>query len=450
MLYRIKSFVFEIASGLIRGLNNSTYFLRYIPQYLKSDGKLQYISRGYCATSINTSIFRKSSVISLAGFQYIGFYDKRGNVIIGKRKLSAGKWQLRVTPFVANIRDAHNGISLGIDGAGYLHLCFGMHGTKLRYARSVKPHSLKFTSFISMTGDEEERVTYPEFHTMANGDLLFFYRNGVSGNGNMVIKRYVMKERKWVTIQSNLIDGEGERNAYWQAWVDCDDHIFISWVWRDNSDVASNHDVCFAVSKDGGASWQKANGEAYDLPINVRNAEVARTVPFGSELINQTSMTSDEKGRPYIATYWRDKNSEVPQYRIIWHDGAKWKMRCVGERTLPFSLEGKGTKMIPVSRPLILYKSGKVMLIFRDREYEGKAIMAVADDMENNKWHFSELTGFDIDAWEPTFDENLWKKEGQLQLFLQTTHQGDGEKTAAIKCKTSPVYILYANHGATS
>lgn len=447
MIYRIKSAFSQIASRVIRVFYNATFFFGYIKQYFKSSRSLKYVARGYCATSINTSIFRKSSVISNGGFQYIGFYDKRGNVVVGKRKLLDNKWRLRITPFAANIRDAHNGISLGIDGDGYLHLCFGMHGAKLRYARSVKPHSLKFTPLMPMTGEEEARVTYPEFHTMANGDLLFFYRSGVSGNGNMVIKRYILKEGKWTTIQSNLVDGGGERNAYWQVWVDDDDNIFISWVWRDNADVASNHHICFAYSKDGGGTWRKTNEEVYDLPITVKNAEVAWAVPCGSELINQTSMTSDKEGRPLIATYWRDKNAEVPQYRIVWHDGIKWNMRCVGERTMPFTLGGKGTKMIPISRPLILCKCGKVWLILRDEEWRGRVVMALSEDAGVNNWIFFELTDFDVDAWEPAFDENLWKKEGRLHLFLQTTHQGDGEKVATTKYKSSPVYILQTNKG---
>lgn len=442
MMHRIKSGFFQIASSVIRFSYNTSFFLSYIRQHFRSSQNLSYVAEGYCATSINTSIFRKSSVISNGRFQYIGFYDKRGNVVVGRRKLTGNKWRLRTLPFVAKISDAHNVISLGLDGHGYLHLCFGMHGSKLRYIRTVKPGSLKFTSIMPMNGEEEARVTYPEFHSMANGDLLFFYRNGVSGNGNMVIKRYVLKDGKWTTVQSNLIDGEGARNAYWQAWVDNDDNIFISWVWRDNADVVSNHDVCFACSKDGGKTWLKTNGEVYDLPITVKNAEVAWPVSCGSELINQTSMTSDKKGRVFIATYWRDQNSEVPQYRIVWHDGLKWNMRCVGERSLPFTLKGKGTKMIPISRPLILREGEKNLLIFRDKERGGRAVMASTDDSGMNDWKFLELADFDLDAWEPSFDDNLWKKEGKLHLFIQTAHQGDGEKVATTKHKSSPIYIL--------
>ena len=37
-----------------------------------------------------------------------------------------------------------------------------------------------------MIGNEEEDVTYPEFHLLADGGLLFVYRSGASGRGRFV------------------------------------------------------------------------------------------------------------------------------------------------------------------------------------------------------------------------------------------------------------------------
>jgi hypothetical protein len=33
------------------------------------------------------------------------------------------------------------------------------------------------------------RVTYPEFHALPGGDLLFLYRDGGSGGGNLAMNR---------------------------------------------------------------------------------------------------------------------------------------------------------------------------------------------------------------------------------------------------------------------
>ena len=66
-----------------------------------------------------------------------------------------------------------------------------------------------------MTGVDEGNVTYPEFYPLAGGDVLFVYRSGSSGRGNLVMNRYSIKERAWMRVQDVLIDGEDERNAYW-------------------------------------------------------------------------------------------------------------------------------------------------------------------------------------------------------------------------------------------
>lgn len=62
-----------------------------------------------------------------------------------------------------------------------------------------------------------------------------------------------------------LIDGESQRNAYWQSCIDKEGTIHVSWVWRVTWDVATNHDMCYAKSEDGGVTWTKSNGKHYKL-----------------------------------------------------------------------------------------------------------------------------------------------------------------------------------------
>ena len=104
-------------------------------------------------------------------------------------------------------------------------------------------------------------MTYPEFYCLSGGDLLFAYRSGSSGRGNLVLNRYSLKEKSWSRVQDVLIDGEDQRNAYWQLYVDEQGTIHLSWVWRETWMVETNHDLCYARSSDNGVTWQKSNGE---------------------------------------------------------------------------------------------------------------------------------------------------------------------------------------------
>jgi BNR repeat-containing family member len=184
---------------------------------------------GWAGNSINTVVFRKNSLTSNDTVQFIGYYDAEGYVVIGKRNLNDSGWQLKRTQYKGNIADAHNSISIMLDGDGFLHIAWDHHNNPLHYCKSKEPLSLALTDMMPMTGDAEKKLSYPEFYKMPNGDLLFFYRDGGSGNGNLVINRYSNKEKKWTRLQTNLIDGEGKRNAYWQACVDANGFIHISY-----------------------------------------------------------------------------------------------------------------------------------------------------------------------------------------------------------------------------
>lgn len=411
--------------------------------------KLVPVAPGYSGTSVNTTVFRNNSIVTHKNNQYISYYDSDGYIVVAKRKLDSENWVIKRTQYKGNIRDAHNIISMMTDGKGYIHLAFDHHGHPLKYCKSLKPETLKFGELIPMTGVDESNVTYPEFYRLKDGDLIFVYRSGSSGNGNLVMNRYDLRKNKWERIQDVLIDGENQRNAYWQLFIDSKGTIHISWVWRESWLVETNHDLCYARSRDGGLTWEKSSGEKYILPITVNNAEYACRIPQNSELINQTGMTSDESGRPYISTYWRASGSQIPQYRLVWYDGKEWQQQQVSDRNTPFSLSGGGTKMIPISRPRLVVKSEKdkvhCMYIFRDNERENKVSIAYTDDINSGQWKYRDISDFGVEAWEPTYDTELWIKKKKLHLFVQKTGQGDGERTTDMQPQT--VFVLEAADG---
>ncbi|EHQ25915.1 hypothetical protein Mucpa_1761 [Mucilaginibacter paludis DSM 18603] len=399
---------------------------------------------GWANNSVNAVIFRKNSLFTFKGQQYAAYYDNNQYVVLAKRKSGSKVWQTLRTAFKGDATDAHKSISIIVDGEGYLHLAWGQHNNALNYARSTEPGSLSMTAKISMTGKKEGKVSYPEFYKLPDGDLLFLYRDGASGNGNLMLNRYSVKQKSWVQVQDGMIDGEGKRNAYWQMAIDGRGYIHLSWVWRESPDVASNHDLCYACSKDGGLTWQKLSGQQYTLPITAATAEYASKIPQRSELINQTSMFADAAGNPYIATYWREAGQTVPQYHLVYFNGKDWKTRDLGFRSTSFSLSGGGTKSIPVSRPqIIAWRNGEkqaAAFIFRDEERGDKVSIAINQDLEQNIWKVSNLTSFSVGAWEPSYDTGLWAQKHVLNLFVQKVVQIDGEGQA--NNPPEPVQVL--------
>lgn len=409
--------------------------------------QLSQVGLGWAKNAVNAPVFRKNAVVSFNGTQYTAYYDSTAHLVVAKRKLRSNHWEIRQTKYTGKVSDAHNSISIMVDGDGYLHVAWDHHNNQLRYCKSLSPNSLDMSELSPMVGAQENDVTYPEFFKLPNGDLLFMYRYGISGNGNLIINKYSIQEKAWKRLHDVLIDGEGERNAYWQACVDARGTIHISWVWRETWDVSTNHDLCYAKSTDGGLTWQNSKGAAYKLPITAATAEYVSTIPQKSELINQTSMCADSKGNAYIASYWKPQGEQVPQYHLVYYcsDSARWITKQASNRQTAFSLSGGGTKKIPISRPQILLKENKgkpatVYLVYRDVERNSKVSLNISKDASHSQWETFDLTDFSVNSWEPSYDTELWKQSATLSLFVQNMGQGDGEHLESLPAQ--PVYIL--------
>jgi hypothetical protein len=402
------------------------------------------VGAGWAGNSINTVAFRQNALVSDARFQYIAYYDQDGHVMLGKRPLGGAAWDVVRTDLAGDVRDAHNAISIMLDGAGYLHLAWNHHDVGMHYARGVAPGSLVLRR-MPMVGRDEGSVSYPQFFRLPDGGLLFFYRDGSSGRGNLVLNRYDPATASWRRVADNLISGEGRRNAYWQACVDGQGTVHVSWVWRASPDVASNHDMAYARSRDGGRTWEDSAGRPYTLPITAASADYAARIPQGSALINQTSMAADGAGHPYIASYWRAAGAGVPQYRILYHDGAAWRRLDLDFRTQPFALGGVGTKAIPIARPQLLVSAqgatASGVLVFRDRERGDRVSVVRIADFGAGRWSVFDLEDASTGAWEPTFDTELWRRTGALDLLVQRVTQVDGEGLAA--APPAPVRVLH-------
>jgi hypothetical protein len=393
--------------------------------------KLIPAGTGYARNSVNTTPFRQNSLVTHGNTQYISYFDGDGKLMLGKRTLGETSFAMTNTQMSGWPTDAHNSISIMVDGDGFIHVALNHHNAALEYYRSNTAGAFDLVK-RSMTGTLENSVTYTEFYRLPSGDLLFVYRNGGSGNGDMVLNHYTRAAKTWTRVHNRLVYGDGQQSPYWQMYLDARGTVHLSWVFRRSPDVASNHDMYYAYSTDEGQTWKKkSNGSPYTMPITPATAEKVWTINENSNLMNQTSMTADENGNPYIATYW---GNPIMDYHVIYHDGTQWRDKKVSSRTTGFNLAGGGTKLVPIARPRLVAKyeaaSGKTKAyyIFRDAERGSKVSMYSTNDIaSNDAWSVEDLTGFSVYAWEPSHDTELWKNEGKLHIFVQFADQIDGE-----------------------
>ena len=404
---------------------------------------------GFAGSSVNVLANSQHTLFTHRRTQFAAFYAADGTLVLARRTIGSDTWETHRTAHRGRVADAHNTVALVVDGSGTLHVAWDHHGDPLNYARSTAPGSLELGPREPMTGQLEARVTYPAFLRLPDGDLLFAYRDGASGRGNLVLNRYATAERRWTQVHANLIDGENVRSAYPSLHVDGHGALHLAWVWRESADVATNHDIAYARSTDGGKTWTSARGSPLTVPMTLASADYALRVGQNRSLMNPPTVTAGRDGRPLIANYWAPEGSDIPQYHVLRFDGTSWSATQVTRRTTPFLLAGTQTKRPPLSRAVLVSETPwrrptSAHLVFRDDERGGRAVVASCADIEaaQPEWHTSDLTAGSVGAWEPSHDPEQWRRLRQLHLLLQSVTQQDGVDTRAANVAPSTVATL--------
>ncbi len=414
---------------------------------------LSIANDGFAGSSVNVLAGVKQTLFTSGNYQYAAYYNGSAHLVVAKRSLNQSEWQIEVTKFTGNVNDAHNHISLAVDGDGYMHIAWDHHNSLLKYAQSIAPGSLQLQQMpmLATRGDEadveEASVTYPQFYRLNDGGLLFAYRDGGSGHGNLVLNHYDLPSKRWQRLHSSLIDGEGERSAYWDMTLDKNNVLHLAWIWRDTPDVASNHDIAYARSLDNGQTWTDLSGKIYQIPINAANAKLAKQIPIRHKLMNPPVVSADEQSNPFIASYWADSPSDIPRYHVLYsRDKTNWSELKAPEVGGNFELGGMGTKNPPISRAVLLVQqqaqATALHLIYRDDFYKGQVIAQSLSDITKYQWNTQVLVNKNMRAWEPSLDIAMWHQQQQANLLLQQVGQNDSNDDQSLQLKPKPIELL--------
>ncbi|HEU5124524.1 MAG TPA: BNR-4 repeat-containing protein [Verrucomicrobiae bacterium] len=427
------------------------------------DGNADTSEFGYAGSSaINAVAFICSGLKTVGDQQFLTYYGRHqsdpayefnNTIWVARRTIGSNRWEVFRTTFKANaITDGHDVVCFGIDGEGFMHISWGMHGDSFHYARSLKSvtgsEPIAFGPDTTMTG-AENTATYPQFLTLPGGDLIYIYRKGSSGAGDTYINRYVLASKTWTNVHASgdtvlpFIKGTGwplDYNAYGQMpCVDADGKLFLVWTWRYTPAFQSNHDFAFAMSPDSGVSWQRSDGRVYTLPIDesVTNgsadpetvAERIFEIPQDSTLINQAGMCLDQDGRPVIATWWAPgsaTNNFRRQYMLALADeNSAWHVRQISNRTNdPPGTIQQDAAVRDLGRPVVVCdRDGRIIVLYRDNAgSNGLTIvhsLPQALDPERNVWITVDLTTANLGNYEPVIDLARWQRDNILSILYQ-------------------------------
>lgn len=256
-------------------------------------------------------------------FQYVAYYDADRNMVIAQRPLDSKTWKKTLLPSKVGW-DSHNYIEMALDAGGYLHVSGNMHAVPLVYFRSQKPEDITQFDRLPMTGQHEERVTYPIFFKDKVGTLYFQYRDGGSGNGITYWNKYDTATRTWKGLfDTPLFDGEGEASAYMSnPQLGPDGYFYILWMWRLTPIANTNHNLSCIRSRDL-VQWENMRDDQVPLPIQWRDSKPT-VDPVGpwNGLINMSYYLSwDQDKAPCISYHKYDPQGVSQAFVARWEQG---------------------------------------------------------------------------------------------------------------------------------
>ena len=276
--------------------------------------------------------------------QLVAFYDADRHMTVGARRLEESRWQLVRLPSELGW-DSHNYVTMAVDSAGQIHVSGNMHCQPLVYFRTERPGDIaSFRRVPAMVGRNEQRCTYPRFLRGPRDELIFTYRDGRSGSGDQYCNVYDAETQTWRRLMgAPLFSGGGKMNAYFVGPEQDRSGVFhVCWVWRDTPDCATNHDLCYARSKDL-VQWERSDGRPLVLPITLATAEVVDPVPTGGGMINgNTRIGFDAEGRPVISYHKFDVHGNTQLYSARREAGG-WRIYQTSDWDYRWEFQGGGS-----------------------------------------------------------------------------------------------------------
>ncbi|MEL7588238.1 MAG: BNR repeat-containing protein [Prolixibacteraceae bacterium] len=295
------------------------------------------------------------SLLTHGSRQYIAYYNAERHIMVGQRRLTQDKFELFGIPpherqsaeGTSTILewDSHNYLTLVIDKEGYIHLSGNMHVNGLTYFRSTKPEDITtLVQIPGMTGKNEKKCTYPVFIINKEGELVFRYRDGQSGNGNDIYNIYSTETKHWTRLlDTPLTDGEGQMNAYASAPSQENDGWYhMYWVWRDTYDCSTNHDLSYMKSPDL-KKWFNVYGEPVKLPVTFGNKTlIVDPIPPHGGIINLAArLCFDSEGNPVIAYHKYDPSGNLQFYTAHFTE-SKWDIKKLTDWDYRWNFSGGG------------------------------------------------------------------------------------------------------------
>ena len=303
-------------------------------------------------------------------YQMIAYYDANRQMSVAVRKMrdvNGAPWSYHKVPSWLGW-DAHNRVEVAFDKKGHIHLSGNLHTNKLVYFRSTSPYDPRTLEQVGVMVERavEQRMTYPEFFKDPNGDLIFKYRDGSSGDGRWFYNRWDVNKGEWSRLhKSVLLSGEDVRGVYPLGPIlGPDGYAHMTFTWRETPIASSNHDLSYARSQDL-VNWERSDGTPIDLPIILETGEIIDPIPEHGGLLNGRHPIGFDSQNRVLVTYQKYNEDKLTQVFIARNENNSWNVQQVSNwDDLYVDLDKSGALDLPLlnNEPAFVNTDGNIVV----------------------------------------------------------------------------------------
>jgi len=379
------------------------------------------------------------------------YFDDIGHIAIVQVHPN-GRLQAVIVPSLVPPFDAHQAISLGVDGQCRLHVAYGAHNSHIMTFRS-KSSTLSdgFDDQECLSGDYFRRassdatlgLTYPMF-IPTDDALILLARRGPHYDGEIVVGRFSCQSDEWIADPAPLISGRGlewTAGPYVNSPVLMNGEITLFYVWRldpKSTGLGEMANVGVDCIKSTSALRRvfTTNGTELRLPVTPVNSDRLVALGVGRQLMNQCGASFAPTLGPVAVTYWSDQ-LDVPQFRLVWTGPRRGGSSSqITKFKTKFTLSGRGTLPLPHSRPQILFdESAYAYVFFRSIEVGNRLCVdrLSPPNYTPESARRQVIVDEDLGYYEPVIGKDLWHSEGRVAIFVQRCEQyygSDGRRSS--------------------
>ena len=276
------------------------------------------------------------------GKLFVAYYDAQRRVSLASADAASGKVCITHFDSVFGGWDGHNRLSMAIASDGTVHVAGNAHAQPLFYAAG-RADDIDTVRQMPMTGQDEDRATYPVFYRTPGDRLVFMYRSGGAGNGYWLANGW--QNGRWQRIGplfSAVGANSGHVSAYPSSFVqDFQGRSHVAIVWRLSPDAASNFAVSYTSTSDF-SHWSGISGVVHGVPLRPEDTDTVEATGLGSGLLNTAQIILAPDGTPvlFYTRYGRDNTNAIIAASP---KNGKWTTREIAHSKVRIPIVGGGS-----------------------------------------------------------------------------------------------------------